>query len=109
MRARFFLVGLVAFATLVVMGILPDQKVKANPGTGTLFGTDAFLGNLITIDPLTGAGTAVGLILFEDPFPSLAVDPTTGTMYGGGTSRSGGSPDIYTVSPGGAEPLAVKS
>jgi len=60
-----------------------------------LYGTDAFNGNLITIDPSTGSASVVGP-LGAGPIPSLAVDPLTGIIYAGG---GGGIPDIFTVNP----------
>ncbi len=82
----------VVLATLCALST-PD--VKAAPGTGTLFGTDAFNGNLITINPATGSASVVGP-LGVSPIPSLAVDPLTGIIYAGG---GGGVPNIYTVNP----------
>jgi hypothetical protein len=78
-------------STLVVV-----SPAQAAPGTGTLFGTDAIGGNLITINPATGAGTVVGNMGAGIAVPALAVDPTTGTMYAG---QGGGTPNIYTVNP----------
>ena len=71
------------------------QDVHAIPGTGTLFGTDASGGNLLTIDQTTGASNVVGNMA-GPPFPSLAVDTSTGVMFAGG---GGGLPDVYTVDP----------
>jgi len=89
----------VVLATLCALST-PD--VKATPGTGTLFGTDAFNGNLITMDPTnflkdptTGGASVVGP-MGVGPIPSLAVDPLTGIIYAGG---GGGVPNIYTVNP----------
>jgi hypothetical protein len=65
------------------------------PGSGTLFGTDGNGGRLIAVDQGTGAGTVVGPTGVR-VVPSLAVDPTTGTMYAGG---GGGAPNVYTVDP----------
>src|SRR5919106_926597 len=45
-------------AVLSTLLVLPPAH--AVPGRGTLFGTDASGGNLITINPVTGAGTVVG-------------------------------------------------
>lgn len=64
------------------------------PFSGTLFGTDANAGNLITVDLMTGAGTVIGNLGF--PAPSLATDPTTGVMYAG---QGAGTPFLYTVDP----------
>jgi hypothetical protein len=78
-------------AVVGVLTVVP--AAHSTPGTGTLFGTDASGGNLLSIDRSTGAGTVVGSTgVF--PVPALAVDPTTGTMYAG---QGAGSPNIYTV------------
>ena len=51
-----------AIFTTLVLGSFPLLELKAAPGTGTLFGTDASGGNLITVDQVTGAGTVVGFM-----------------------------------------------
>ena len=61
--------------------------------TPSLFGS-AFFGRdgastLVSLDPATGAATAIGLIGFER-VSALAFDPTTGVLYGTG-ERSDGS------------------
>jgi hypothetical protein len=61
-----------------------------------LFGTDASVGNLLTLDPATGMGTLVGPMGIG-PVPALALDPTTGTMY---AAPSNGNADLYRVDPG---------
>jgi hypothetical protein len=81
---------------LVTFFALSTPEVKAAPGTGTLFGTDAFNGNLITINPGTGSASVVGPLGVELRIPSLAVDPLTGIIYAG---EGGGFPNIYTVNP----------
>lgn len=96
-RPIFTLVGFVtmAFAVLVTLGSFSVPEVGAVPGTGTLFGTDAGGGNLLTIDPLTGAGTLIGHTSVGN-VPALAVDPTTGILYAG---QGAGAPNLYTVDP----------
>lgn len=89
---RRFLLPAVALATLWAFRV---ECVYAAPGGGGLLGTDAFNGNLIAVNPLTGAATLIGP-LGVGPIPSLAVDPTTGVVYAG---RGGGLPDIFTVNP----------
>jgi hypothetical protein len=89
---RRFVLPAVALVTFCALSI---PELQAAPGTGTLYGTDAFNGNLITIDPATGAASVVGP-LGAGPIPSLAVDPLTGIIYAGG---GGGIPDIFTVDP----------
>jgi hypothetical protein len=80
---------------LATLCALSTPEVKAAPGTGTLYGTDAFFGNLITINPATGSASVVGPLV-AGPIPSLAVNPLTGIIYAGG---GGGIPDIFTVNP----------
>ena len=89
---RWFVLPAVVLATLCA---LSTPEVKAAPGTGTLLGTDAFFGNLITINPATGSASVVGPLGVVQ-IPSLAVDPLTGIIYAGG---GGGLPDIFTVDP----------
>lgn len=81
---------------LAMLGTISHEHLNAAPGTGTLFGTDALLGNLLIINPATGTAQLVGST-GAGSVPSLAVDPLTGIMYAGG---GGGFPDIYTVNPG---------
>lgn len=80
----------VAFAVILATA----SSVSSAPGTGRLFGTDAQGGNLLTIDPSTGAGTLVGSMGIG-VVPALAVDPT-GTMYAG---TGGGSPRLFRIDP----------
>ena len=89
---RRFVLPAVVLVTCCALSI---PELQAAPGRGTLYGTDAFNGNLITIDPATGSATVVGS-LGAGPIPSLAVDPVTGIIYAGG---GGGIPDIFTVNP----------
>ena len=71
---------------------VPSVKVVCEPGT--LFGTDASNGNLITVDRATGTAAVVGPIDGGRSFPALAVDPVSGIMYGG---TGGGGPDLYSI------------
>jgi hypothetical protein len=80
---------------LAALGAVPAGYPNAAPGGGRLLGTDAFNGNLITVNPLTGTAALIGP-LGVGPIPSLAVDPVTGIIYAG---RGGGLPDIFTVNP----------
>src|SRR5262245_598953 len=66
-----------AFVVALVWTIGVTHDAKAAPGKGTLFGTDAVRGNLLTIDPQTGVGTVIGPTGVMS-VPALAVDPTTG-------------------------------
>jgi len=94
-------VALTAFsiASIIIMGLISFpiiHQALAAPGTGTLFGTDAANGNLITVDTVTGLGTIVGS-MGGPSFPSLAFDHTTNTMFAG--SGAGGG-DLFTVNTG---------
>jgi hypothetical protein len=82
-------------ALVVLWGLCPVHELQAAPGSGVLFGTDASGGNLISVNPTTGAGAVIGSTEVG-PVPSLATDPTTGILYAGG---GGGFPAIYTVDP----------
>lgn len=82
--------------TIVSLSVLPvGSPASSAPGTGALFGTDAAGGNLISVDPGTGAGAVIGS-MGAGVVPALAVDPTTGIMYAG---QGGGAPNLYTVDP----------
>jgi hypothetical protein len=88
-------VARLAALSAVVSTLVCVCPAYATPGTGTLFGTDASGGNLLSIDRSTGAGTVVASTgVF--PIPALAVDPTSGIMYAG---QGAGTPFIYTVNP----------
>jgi hypothetical protein len=88
---RFVLPAMMA-ATLAAV---PADHLDAAPGGGRLLGTDAFNGNLISVNPLTGSATVIGP-LGVSSIPSLAADLSTGIIYAG---RGGGIPDIFTVNP----------
>jgi hypothetical protein len=104
MRALAFTVASLVITPLAAMIIiiagLVTSESNADPGTGTLFGTDAGGGNLITVDPQTGEGAVVGPMVgpesMAEVFPALAVDPTTGLMYAGGGA---GVPELVIVDP----------
>ena len=52
----WLVMGLLMFASFGPFGGLSIDQAQADPGTGTLFGTDASGGNLITVDSTTGVG-----------------------------------------------------
>ncbi len=97
-RPIFALASLAAvvLATLFASGVFSADEATGAPGAGTLFGTDANGGNLITVSPADGSGAVVGP-MGAGVIPALAVDPTTGIMY---AARGGGVPNVYTVAPG---------
>ena len=82
--------GLLAVLISVSAGAVPV------PAGIALFGTDGNANNLLVIDPTTGVGNNVGTITFAGTSPSLAVDPNTGVVYGGG---GGGNPNVITINP----------
>jgi len=84
------------FMSVILLTASTFQPLSAFVGTGTLFGTDAFAGNLISINTLTGSAAIVGPMAGAS-FPSLAFDHTTGTMYAGG---GGGIPNLFSVNTG---------
>lgn len=77
-------------------------KLGIRPFCNKLYGTDAALGNLISINTQTGSGTIIGKML--DQAPSLATDPTTGILYAG---TGGGIPVLFTVDPNTGRPTFV--
>jgi hypothetical protein len=80
-----------AIAVLACAGATASHSSGGAP----LFGTDGGPGNLIAIDPSTGAGTVIGPTGVQ-AVPSLAIDPKTGVMYAGGGA---GVPNLYRVNP----------
>jgi hypothetical protein len=80
--------------SLLVLAVA--SPAGAVPVDGMLFATDGSGGNLVLIDPGSGAGVNVGAINAAGTSPSLATDPTTGTLYGGG---GGGNPNVLTIDP----------
>ena len=85
----------VAFLSMLVWTIGVTHDANAAPGKGTLFGTDAARGNLLSINPTTGVGTVIGPTGVMS-VPALAIDPNTGILYVG---EGQGSPNLYTVNP----------
>jgi len=82
--ASIFSIGLISFPTI--------HQALGAPGSGTLFGTDASDGNLISVNTVTGIANIVGPM--GGAFPSLAFDHTTNTMFAG---SGGGAGNLYTV------------
>ena len=76
-----------------------DFSALASPGQGTLFATVPFFAELLKINSNNGAFEVVGPTwIAEDdqlvPIPSLAIDPDTGILYGGG---GGGFFNLYKI------------
>jgi len=94
------------FLVLLLLGTLGsvlapswnDFSALASPGQGTLFATVPYWGELLKIAPSDGSLEIIGFTVNANneviPIPSLAFDPKTGTMYGGGGSNL---PNLYTV------------
>ena len=76
--------------------------VTVLPG-GQLFATDGSAGHLLRVDRTTGLGVIVGSMNVGTT-PSLALDPTTGTMFVGTGS---GTPVLYKVDPNSAATTLV--
>lgn len=85
---RFFII-----AMLLGFACFGASKLSADPGTGTLFGTNASGHLLISVNPATGLSAFINFLNIRF-LPSLATDPRNGTIYAG-TGR--GNPKIYTV------------
>jgi hypothetical protein len=83
--------------------------IAVHPFTGVLYGVTATIqlfpddfapGDLVTLDPLTGAATLVGSLALSDltnegpTLADIAFDPTSGILYGWRARREG---DLYTV------------
>lgn len=95
MLVKLFTISYIILASVLISseGLI---AANATPGIGKLYGTDAIGGNLYTIIPSTGVATLVGAMGIGG-VTSLAVDPTTGTMYAS-TGLDGTIPGaLYTV------------
>src|SRR3954447_25123783 len=78
-----------ALTSLVLFGLATTASAAPTPVLYGATGGDT-AGNLYTIDPGTGASTAVGPLGFA--VTGLAQDPTDGTLYGMTSSLSPGCP-----------------
>jgi len=93
---KFFFLFAFTFVILTITGLTFSSltlEAFAEPGSGTLFGTDAFNARLISINPSTGDKTVIGTSVVG---PSLAVDPATGIMY---ATSIGGVGNFYSINP----------
>jgi hypothetical protein len=63
---------------------------------GVLYGTDAKAGNLLNINPNDGSATVIGPTGLTS-IPSLAIDPTSGTLFAGTGGTTG--PLLYRLDP----------
>jgi len=91
---KFFFLFAFTFVILTITGLTFSSftlEAFAEPGSGTLFGTDAFNARLISINPSTGDRTVIGTSVLG---PSLAVDPATGIMY---ATSIGGVENFYSI------------
>jgi hypothetical protein len=84
--------------------VIDNLSFLPEPCGYTIYGTDAGQGNLFTIDQNTGERSIIGQM--DAGGPSLAIDPTTGIMYAGG---SGGNDSLYTVNKNTAETTLIGS
>src|SRR5262245_16740452 len=82
-------------AVVVVAAVQPEQARAISLGRGVLWGAEGGNGvaspRLLRVNPETGAVTAVGPIGFA--VTGLAVDPTTGVLYGSTNTHSVSSPN----------------
>src|SRR5215471_11656947 len=85
---------------VAIVAVLAGAPMHAGAGDGTPYATDGS-GHLLAVDRATGAATLVGA--FTTPLTALAIDPATGTMYGG----SRGASTVYRVDPLTAAATAV--
>lgn len=92
MRAKMEWAAVRMVTSFLMIGLMTAAPLHAAPGMGTLFGTDASGGNLISIDTRTGTGSVVGP-MGAGNVRALAIDPTTGVMYAGQGAK------VYTVNP----------
>jgi hypothetical protein len=93
-------VGLVGAA----FGFPGDLASDTNPGTFRIWAPDISSRNLIKINPVTGAGTPVGLFTQPTGAPvtmvSLAFDSTTGRLFGNTAAGYSGEADkLYSIDP----------
>jgi len=81
-------------------GFVGDLTSDTRVGSFTIWGTDLDSNRLVTINPLTGVGTAVGTYDSPNKIVSLAFDAVTGSLYGN-TSLGFGAPGdtLYRVNP----------
>ena len=87
----------VAAALLALCSFSIPAGAAPVPAGIPMFATDGRGLNLLVIDPTTGVGNNVGMLTnIGGTSPSLAVDPTTGIVYGGG---GGGNPNVITINP----------
>lgn len=107
---QLYTIDLTTGATTLIgpTGFAAVPAIAFDPATGILYGSaatasDAVSMRLITINPVTGAGTSVGLFgnwggNTVGGLDSLAFHPTTGVLYAGTGSFFDGTPgDIFTI------------
>jgi hypothetical protein len=99
LKLNRLLVG--TMSLIMIAGIF--SPAFANPGTGTLFGTDASGGTLLNINTVSGVGNVVGPTNAPG-MPALAFDHTTNTMFSG---SGGGSGSLFTINTGSGQATPV--
>jgi len=82
-----------------------DMTSDTRAGSVTLWGTNIttgapFAGQLLTINPATGAATTVGTYDSPSEIVSLAYDPVTNALYGNTSLGFGAAADVlYSINP----------
>jgi hypothetical protein len=76
-----------SLAAPILFGVSLNGHSSGSPGPSSLY----------TIDPVTGAGTLIGNIGYA--VNAIAIDPTTGLLYGSTTSWSGAFNGLLQIDP----------
>ncbi|MFQ5424886.1 MAG: hypothetical protein ACE5F9_13025 [Phycisphaerae bacterium] len=92
-----------AVSSVGLRGFLQVEGLAFDPITNTLFGTDTGINQLLTIDPVTGAGTTVGPLGFGGGgvggVQGLAFVSNTNTLFGVSVDSSTGVSTLITIDP----------
>jgi len=100
MSKKLMLVRTWRLLAVAIVAVLAGAPMHAGAADGALSATDGS-GHLLAVDRATGAATLVGT--FTTPLTALAIDPATGTLYGGRRAAS----TVYRVDPLTAAATAV--
>ena len=78
------------------------RALAFDTNTNTLFGIDGFTGQLVRIDPATGAATAVGplgILVVDGLACGLGFDSNTNTLYGSIFDPAQNADELVTIDP----------